>query len=592
VTAVDREDRPIRGWASLAPATALVVMLALVIFRERLPALADYPQNLVIPFKDWLGAAMVWLKVNFTWATRSLTWLIDFPLRLAFNLLAKGFKFGAGEAATTLPRLSWYGITLVMAWLGYLYGGVRLALLCGLGFLALAVFRVWDNAMLTLALIVICVPFCVISGLLVGIWGYRQPRANRWLITPALDLMQTVPTFAYLIPMLLLFGASPVSALLATGLFATPPMVRATILGLEKVPSEIQDFADMAGCTRRQKLWRVLIPSAKPSLMIGVNQVIMLALNMVIISSMIGAGGLGYDVLLALRALKIGQAMEAGLAIVVIAIVLDRLSQAMARQRPEAGGPGLGRHGNLWLAVLLLAATTIAGLFFPAFTRIPDDLTLTTAPYWKATIDWITQNFFDAIESARVFALLWFLNPLRAGFEALPWLGVLAVLAALAVRLGGLGFGLLISGLTFFCAAAGLWVPAMQTLYLCGASVLVACAIGIPIGLWASRSDRVAAVVTPLIDTLQTIPSFCFIIPVVMLFRVGDVTALIATVAFAIVPAIRYTNHGLRQVPQHLIEAGRVSGAPDGSFSAMCRCQWHSPRSCSASIRRSCCRCR
>ena len=115
MTAVDREDRPIRGWASLAPATALVVMLALVIFRERLPALADYPQNLVIPFKDWLGAAMVWLKVNFTWATRSLTWLIDFPLRLAFNLLAKGFKFGAGEAATTLPRLSWYGITLVMA---------------------------------------------------------------------------------------------------------------------------------------------------------------------------------------------------------------------------------------------------------------------------------------------------------------------------------------------------------------------------------------------------------------------------------------------------------------------------------------------
>ena len=103
---------------------------------DRLPALADYPQNLVIPFKDWLGAAMVWLKVNFTWATRSLTWLIDFPLRLAFNLLAKGFKFGAGEAATTLPRLSWYGITLVMAWLGYLYGGVRLALLCGLGFLA------------------------------------------------------------------------------------------------------------------------------------------------------------------------------------------------------------------------------------------------------------------------------------------------------------------------------------------------------------------------------------------------------------------------------------------------------------------------
>jgi glycine betaine/proline transport system permease protein len=149
---------------------------------------------------------------------------------------------------------------------------------------------------------------------------------------------------------------------------------------------------------------------------------------------------------------------------------------------------------------------------------------------------------------------------LRATFESLPWFGVLLILVALAYRLGGRGLAAVIGALTFICAATGLWVPAMQTLYLCGASALVACIIGIPIGFWASRSDRVSSIVTPVIDTLQTIPSFCFIIPVVMLFRVGDVTALIATVAFAIVPAIRYTNHGIRQVPQHLIEAGRVSG--------------------------------
>ena len=306
--------------------------LSFCLFPDALSALAKYPDSLVIPFKDWVGAFMAWLKTNFTWATRSLAAVIDVPLRFAFNLLAKGFKFGNGEAAWTLPRLSWLGVIFVMAWLGYIFGGLRLAALCGLGFLSLVLFNVWDNSMLTLALIVICVPFCIVTGLLLGIWGYFSPRINRWLISPALDLMQTMPTFAYLIPMLLLFGASPVSALLATGLFATPPMVRATVLGLNKVPQEIKDFADMAGCTKSQKLWRVLLPSAKPSLMIGVNQVIMLALNMVIISSMIGAGGLGYDVLLALRALKIGQAMEAGLAIVIIAVVLDRLSQAMALQ--------------------------------------------------------------------------------------------------------------------------------------------------------------------------------------------------------------------------------------------------------------------
>ena len=552
---------PAIRWAAgrgLVP-IALAVAAALWLLGAVWPALIAYPAEAVIPFKDAVGAAMLWLKLNFTWATRSVSAVIDVPLRFAFNLLAKGFKFGNGDAALVLPRLSWLGVTLVMGWIGFLAGGRRLGLLCGLGFLAIAVFGLWDNAMLTLALIAICVPFCVVTGLLLGIWGYVSPGLNRWLITPMLDLMQTVPVFAYLIPMLLLFGANPVLALLATGLFATPPMVRATVLGLRKVAPEVKDFADMAGCTRRQKLWRVLVPAAKPSLMVGVNQVIMLALNMVIISSMIGAGGLGYDVLLALRALKVGQAMEAGLAIVVIAIILDRLSQAAARSQP-GGATARSLRGNLAIAAVLLAVTTAAGVVFPALNVLPKAATLTSAPYWKAAVDWIVMNWFDTIEAFRVFLLLNFLNPLRSLFEALPWSGVLVVIVALGWRLGGLGLAALVGTLTLICAATGLWVPAMETIYLCGASVLIACLIGIPIGIWASRSDRAQAVVLPVIDTLQTIPSFCFIIPVVMLFRVGDVTAMIATVAFAIVPSIRYTNHGIRQVPHELTEAGQVSG--------------------------------
>ena len=541
---------------------AIALAVVIYLLRDQLTFLTQYPDSYVIPFKDWIGGVMNWMKRNLTWLTRSITAVLAVPLDFTIDLLSKGFKIGKGQEALYLPRLSWLGVVMLMGWLGYIYGGMRLALLCGVGFLALAIFGVWDNAMLTLALILICVPFCVVTGLLIGIWGYYAPRTSRWFISPALDLMQTIPTFAYLIPMLLLYGNSPVSAMLATGLFATPPMVRATVLGLNKVPSEIKDFADMAGCTKRQKLWRVLVPSAKPSLMIGVNQVIMLALNMVIISSMIGAGGLGYDVLLALRALKIGNAMEAGLAIVIIAIVLDRLSQAMAHKRPaDHMSEGLWqRHGNLIIAVAMLAGTTLLALAVPALNKLPAALTVTTAPWWKAGVDWMTLNLFDYIEVVRVFALLHFLNPMRAAFESLPWFGVLLVVVAVGWRIGGRGLALVVGLLSFFAAATGLWVPAMQTLYLAGAATLVACILGIPVGLMASRSDRVQAVVIPIIDTLQTIPMFCFIIPVVMLFRVGDVTALIATVAFAIVPAVRYTNHGLRQVPHHLIEAGKVSG--------------------------------
>jgi glycine betaine/proline transport system permease protein len=552
-------NRRVAGAAIAIAAIAGAFLIAAII-----PGGMSYPDPAIIPFADWIGAIFLWIKNNFTWLTRGITAVIDVPLKFTMAVLAKGYKVSIGDASYVLPRLSWLGVCATAALIGHALGGMRLAVLGGLAFLYIAIFRQWDSAMLTLALIIVCVPICVVIGLLLGIWGYYAPRVNTLLITPALDLMQTIPTFAYLIPMLLLFGNSPVSALLATGLFATPPMVRATMLGLAKVPQEIRDFADMAGCTRRQKLWRVLVPSAKPSLMIGVNQVIMLALNMVIISSMIGAGGLGYDVLLALRALKVGQAMEAGLAIVVLAIVLDRMSQAAASRRPterDVGGLNwVRRHPNLTLSLVFLAATTLASLFVPALAKIPAEITYSTAPWWKAAVDWVTQNFFDTIEFFRTGFLLYVLNPLRAFFEGLPWLGVVLILAYAGFRLGAIWLAAVIALLAAFCAATGLWVQTMETVYLCGASAFVAALIGIPVGLWCSRSDRVSNIVTPIIDTLQTIPSFCFIIPVVMLFRVGDVTALIATVAFAIVPAIRYTNHGIRQVPHDLIEAGIVSG--------------------------------
>ena len=163
----------------------LAIAVALVVLRGDLPWMSDYPDSLIIPVKDAIAWAMAWAKSNLLWFTRSITAVIDVPLRFAFGLFAKGFKVGTGETAFVVPRLSWLGVCLVMGWLGYLYGGLRLAALCGLGFLALAVFKLWDNSMLTLALIVICVPFCVVSGLLAGIWAYYSPRAERLLITPA-----------------------------------------------------------------------------------------------------------------------------------------------------------------------------------------------------------------------------------------------------------------------------------------------------------------------------------------------------------------------------------------------------------------------
>lgn len=560
-TALPNRSIQFRLWPTVW-AAALLVTAILYLAPAVAPWAAKYPADAVPPIADGISAAMQWLKINFSWFTRGLSDILNLPLQWAINLLSKGWRIGPPPDAFVIPRLSWVGVCAAFTIAGYVLGGWRLSLLAAGCVIYMAIFGQWNSAMLTLALISISVPLCIVVGIAFGILAYRKPRLDKLVIEPMLDLMQTMPTFAYLIPMLLLFGTSPVSAMLATAIFAMPPMVRATTLALKRVPSEIGEFGAMVGCTPRQQLFNVMLPSGRPMLMVGVNQVIMLALNMVIISSMIGAGGLGYDVLLALRALKIGQGMEAGLAIVAIAILLDRLSQAAARKRflRNDDAPLWRRHPAVLLAFGILLITTILSIQLPALAAVPSALKVSTAVWWKAGVDWLTVNYFDAIEAFRTTLLLYVLNPVRVFLEGFPWLPAVLLVGLAGLYLGGWRLAVLVMPLIGFCAVTGLWEKTMATVYLCAVSSIIAGLLGIAIGVAASRSDRLEAFLTPILDTLQTLPSFCFIIPVVMLFRVGDVTAMIATVLFAIVPAIRYTNHGLRQLPSTMIEAAVVSG--------------------------------
>ncbi|MEM9628534.1 MAG: ABC transporter permease subunit [Pseudomonadota bacterium] len=529
------------------------------------------PKDWRIPLKRWIGDAMDWLVqdasfglFSFTDLTRFIAAVIDVPYRIALSLLSTGWLEGQGSAAVQqLPPFSWIAVIGLAMLLGRYAGGWRLALLAGGCLTFILLFGQWDNAMVTLASIAIAVPLGVTGGLLLGLAGYRWPTVEK-ILTPILDLMQTVPVFAYLVPILFLFGFGPTAAVVATIIYALPPMTRVAIVALNGVSNEIHDLGRMVGCTRRQMTWRVLVPSAMPGLMVGVNQVIMLSLNMVIIASMIGAGGLGFEVLAALRRLDIGTGIEAGLAIVALAILLDRLSQAMAAKqrvhRDDQDVSVLQRHAYALTALVLVAATALIGIRMDMIGTFPESWQLSTGSFWSDVVRWINVNFFDQLEAVKDLLLLNVLIPFKRLLLSLPWMGVVGLLALAGWTLGGFRLSLTVAGLALLVALTGQWPKAMITVYLCGLSVLIACLIGIPIGIVAAEREKVWRVVRVIIDTLQTLPSFVYLMPAVMLFRVGDFTALIAVVAYALAPAIRYTVHGLKEVDPQVIEAGRAAG--------------------------------
>ena len=515
-------------------------------------------------FSEWLLNDASFGLFTFTEFTRAISWLVDLPYRLVLSLLATGFLKGQGSyAVQILPPLAWVAVVFIVWAMGRYARDWKLGTLAAGCFAYLAVFGQWNSAMVTLSSIIIAVPLGVLGGLFTGLAAHRWPLFSR-LLQPVLDLMQTVPVFAYLVPILVFFGFNPVAAIIATVIYATPPMVRITQLALKQVPGELIDLGNMVGCTARQKTWKVMIPTARDSLMVGVNQVIMLSLNMVIIASMIGAGGLGFDILSALRRLDIGAGLEAGIAIVVLAIALDRLSQAFAEKRKAQHQPGQGnilaRYPYVIASLAFVFVSGVAGLAWGWVQAWPEDWALTSGKLANDVVRYINVNFYDTLEGIKTALLLNVLIPVKRFLLSLPWPGVILLLALAGYTIKGWRLALLCMLLSLFIAFTGLWAKAMITVYLCGISVVLAAAAGIPVGIAAAEREGLWKVVRVIIDTLQTLPSLVYLMPVVMLFRVGDFSAMIAVVAYAIAPAIRYTAHGLQQVDAQLLEAGVVSG--------------------------------
>ena len=541
----------------------LLAALVLVVFRGALPTgLVRLPEGMVLPFADWINAAFTFIRddLGLMAFTRAFSDMVELCLDVTANLL-----YGKSRWPHVGP-IPWVVIAATAGMAGYALAGWRLATLSAGTFVWIAVMGQWKWAMETLSVIVVAVPFSVALGLLMGILAWRSRWAER-ILNPILNIAQSLPHFAYMIPVVVFIGVGPKAGAIVTIIFSVPPMIRMTLLGLRGVSPEIIESGKMSGTTRLQLMTRVRLPAARTEILIGVNQVIMQSLAMVVLASFIGMPGLGQKLLQLLQALKIGLSVEIGITIVLLAIVLDRMSKAWAVKQPEhVAGPWLHRHRLLMIWLGLVALGFVLAWIHPYFAEVERKQALSMA----GPVDAVVGGFIGLIDPVtdwlRWFLITWVLIPLRDAFLWLPTTAVLVALAGIGWRIGGLRSALVCLAFALPIALSGWWDRAMITAYTVFVSVTLALMIGVPLGLLGAANETRARRFLLVCDTAQTFPSFIYLIPVIMLFGVNDVAVIAAVMVFATVPIVRYTIEGLRSIPPEIVESAQMSGASAGQL--------------------------
>ena len=503
-------------------------------------------------------------------------------------------------------------------------GGLRLGLYSLFVIYFWGAVGMWDESLQTVALMGLSVLLCVFFGVILGVLCSQSDRFDGFM-KPILDTMQVMPAFVYLFPALFFFGIGGAPAILATMIYAMPPVIRLTNSGIRQVSKDTIESATSFGSSKLQLLFKIKIPLSLPSIMMGINQVIMMALALVVLACFIGAEGIGGQVWLAIRNLDVGWAMEGGLCILFMAIMFDRFSMSLTKQKdilpsdvqpfyllPQSWEkfqvarliekPILYLHFAINLickSVTNLIATFVKYIFsifnkenaedlreflsrryyvIPSFIvfiiiSLVDSYLISIGTFpeeWKLSIRQpiadgvksltINPGFIAFTKGLRAFVYLNLLRPLDTFLTHIPWWYTMSVFVAIGYFTVGLRFAIITALLLLFIGACGIWPQSMITLSSVLVSVVLCFAIGVPLGIIASYNQRFKEVLNVVLDAMQTLPYFCYLIPVLMFFGGGIVSAVLATVIYSIPPIIRLTALGLTQVSGTYSEVSRSFG--------------------------------
>ncbi len=560
-------------------------------------------------FTAWVNEGEDYLKKNYRWITKILA-----------NYIKAGYYF----LEDFLLESPWILVAAILTLPCFIVGGLKLGLFSCFVIYFWGAVGLWEASLQTVALMGLSVFLCVFFGILLGIACSQSDRFENFM-KPVLDTMQVMPAFVYLFPALFFFGIGGAPAILATMIYSMPPIIRLTNTGIRQVSKETVESATSFGSSKLQLLLKIKIPMSLPSIMMGINQVIMMALALVVLACFIGAEGIGGQVWQAIRRLDVGWAMEGGLCILFMAIMFDRFSKACSNKEDKLPSnvkkfhllpQNLEKYKIARILEMPLDITSkiidficikitnfiasftsiiisifnkntandigefisrrfylipsLIGLFIISFIDSNLHEIGTFPKEWKLSI---RQPISNAVESLTVdpgfiafskglrgFVYLNLLRPLDIFLTHTPWWYTLAVFASIGYFTVGLRFAIITIILLLFIGACGIWPQSMITLSSVLVSVLLCFIIGVPLGIIASYSERFKNIQDVVLDAMQTLPYFCYLIPVLMFFGGGIVSAVLATVIYSIPPIIRLTALGLTQVSGTYSEVSRSFG--------------------------------
>ena len=560
-------------------------------------------------FTAWINAGEDYLKDHYKWITR---------------LIASFVKFGYYGFEDFLLDSSWLFKAALMIIPAFMVGGLKLALLFTFGIYFWGAVDMWDPAMESMALMGLSVLLSVIVGVFFGVICSQSDRFESFL-KPFLDTMQVMPAFVYLIPAMFFFGIGAAPAILATMIYSMPPIIRLTNLGIRQVPKETIETATSFGSSKSQTLFKIQIPLALPSIMMGVNQTIMMALALIVLATFIGAQGLGAEILIAIRKLDVGYAMEGGLCVLFMAIMFDRFGKALSAEEKTLPSESqkfyllpqdweiyelakiiekplgiahsiitiifktvtgifsylsfqvvrlikvdygdsiqrfLNNHFYFFSGILILCLISIYDLVGPGIGQFTESWTISIREPIESGVRWLTVNptFIAFTKGLRYYVTIYLMRPLDTYLTFIPWWYVMSVFVIISWVSVGVRFAAVTAFLLLFIAACNIWTQAMITLSSVMIAVFFCFIIGVPIGILASYSKRFQNVNEVILDAMQTLPYFCYLIPVLMFFGGGVVSALIATIIYSIPPIIRLTVLGLSQVSVTYSEVSKSFG--------------------------------